>query len=454
MTGDSGRAAWLRHARSYLRNADPVLARLIDERPEFDPRAWMTQLPPMDLYGALLFQVTGQQLSVAATRRTLARIEALFGDHLPAPAELLAVNPGQLREAGLSWRKVATLRDLAERMSDGRLDPDVLGALPDDELLAQLTAISGIGPWTVQGALLIALGREDVVLPGDLALRKAIQAAYRLGHLPTQREVLDIADKWRPYRSLATSYLFSAAFELAGAPPAARQAALPAETTSRKKDQGTISDDTVAIIGIGNLGSTLAANFAAGGQDFLVAGRDQQAARKLASSLDGHAEAVSIDEAVERADVLVFAVWLDAFRELIARYGERLAGKVIVDPSNPVGPDGAGGYHKVIGEQESSGQILAGLLPAGARLVKAFGTLSAPTLSAAAWREPECAVQFYAADDDAAGDLVAELIRADGYEPVRVGGLDQSIRIEMFGDLHEYGALGRAVTKSEALAAV
>jgi DNA-3-methyladenine glycosylase II len=96
-----------------------------------------------------------------------------------------------------------------------------LSSLPDDELMAQLTAISGIGPWTVQGALLIALGREDVVLPGDLALRKAIQAAYQLGHLPSQQEVLDIAESWRPYRSLATSYLFSAAFEPAGAPPAA-----------------------------------------------------------------------------------------------------------------------------------------------------------------------------------------------------------------------------------------
>jgi len=216
----------------------------------------------------------------------------------------------------------------------------------------------------------------------------------------------------------------------------------------------TVSDSTVAIIGTGNIGGGLAANFATGGQDFLLAGRNQEAARKLASSLSGHAEVVSIDEAVERADVLVFALWLDPFRELIAQYGERLAGKVIVDPSNPVGPDGSGGYRKVIGEQESSGQILAGLLPAGARLVKAFGTLSAPTLTAAAWREPERAVQFYATDDDAAGDLVADLIRADGYEPVRVGGLDQAIRIEMYGDLHEYGALGRAVTKSEALAAV
>ena len=216
----------------------------------------------------------------------------------------------------------------------------------------------------------------------------------------------------------------------------------------------TISDNTVAIIGTGNIGSRLAAAFAAGGQDFLLAGRDLEAARKLESGLDGHAEVVSVDEAVERADVLVLAVWLDSFKQLIAQYGERLAGKVIVDPSNPVGPDGNGGFRKIIGEQESSGQILSDLLPAGARLVKAFGTLSADTLSAAARREPERAVLFYAADDDAAGDLVADLIRTGGYEPVRVGGLDQSIRLEVFGDLHEFGGLGRAVTKAEALKAI
>ena len=216
----------------------------------------------------------------------------------------------------------------------------------------------------------------------------------------------------------------------------------------------TISDHTVAIIGTGTIGSTLAANFAAGGQDFLLADRDQDRARKIAADLGGHAEAASIDEAVARADVLVFALWMDAFEQLIAQYGGRLADKVIVDPSNPIGPDGSGGYAKVIGAQESSGQILAGLLPPGARLVKAFGTVSAPTLAAAARREPERAVQFYAADDDAAGDLVAELIRVGGFDPVRVGGLDQSIRIEMFGDLHEVGGLGRVVTKSEALAAI
>jgi DNA-3-methyladenine glycosylase II len=209
---------WLRQARSHLRGADAVLARLIDDRPDFDPRAWLAQLPPMDLYGALLFQVAGQQLSVPSTRRILARVEALFGGHLPSPTELLGVDPAKLREAGLSWRKISTLRDLAGRLSDGRLDPEVLSSLPDDEIMAELTAISGIGPWTVQGALIIALGREDVVLPGDLALRKAIQAAYQLDHLPSQQEVLAIAEKWRPYRSLATSYLFSAAFERADAP--------------------------------------------------------------------------------------------------------------------------------------------------------------------------------------------------------------------------------------------
>jgi DNA-3-methyladenine glycosylase II len=207
------RSTWLKGARSKLRKADPVMARLISERPEFDPRAWIDELPKMDLFGALLFQVTGQQLSVPATRRTLGRIEELFAGRLPAPAELMAVDPGTLRQAGLSWRKIGTLRDLAERLSDGRLDPDTLINLPDDELLAVLTEIPGIDPWTVQGALIIALGREDVVLPGDLALRKAIRDAYELDHLPSQPEVLEIADRWRPYRSLATSYLFSAAFE-------------------------------------------------------------------------------------------------------------------------------------------------------------------------------------------------------------------------------------------------
>jgi DNA-3-methyladenine glycosylase II len=203
-------ARWLAAARSHLRGADPVLSLLIDKRPDFDPRAWLDELPAMDLFGALLFQVAGQQLSVAATRRILTRIEDLFGGSLPAPGQLLAADPADLRQAGLSWRKVGTLRDVAERLTDGRLDAAAIGALGDDEIIALLTEINGIGPWTAQGALILALDREDVVLPGDLALRKAVRAAYRLDHLPKPDEVLAIAERWRPYRSLATAYLFAA----------------------------------------------------------------------------------------------------------------------------------------------------------------------------------------------------------------------------------------------------
>jgi DNA-3-methyladenine glycosylase II len=203
----------LRHAQEQLLKADPVIGRLIERRPDFDPRAWLNELPPMDLFGSLLFQIAGQQLSIAATRRTMERVRSLFGGHLPSPKEVLAVQASELRAAGFSWRKVATIRDLAERFSDGRLDMDRLASLSDDDFIAELTAVPGIGPWTAQGALLVALRREDVVLPGDLALRKAIRSAYELGHLPTQEEVLEIAEKWRPFRSLATSYLFAAAYE-------------------------------------------------------------------------------------------------------------------------------------------------------------------------------------------------------------------------------------------------
>ena len=214
------RADELAAAKAHLASADPVMARLIADRPDFDPNGWLAVLPPMDLFGALVFQIAGQQLSVAATRRTIARIQALFGGRLPVPGEVLAVDPAELRAAGLSWRKINTIRDLAGRLDDGRLNPADLAAQADEQVIAALTEIPGIGPWTAQGVLIIALGREDVVLPGDLALRKAVRAAYRLDHLPLEPEVLAIAEKWRPYRSLATSYLFSAAFEEAKRPPA------------------------------------------------------------------------------------------------------------------------------------------------------------------------------------------------------------------------------------------
>jgi DNA-3-methyladenine glycosylase II len=209
----NGRPARLRRAQNHLSKVDPVIGQLIERRPGFDPHAWLDELPPMDLFGSLLFQVTGQQLSEAATRRTVERMTSLFDGHLPSPEELLAAEPGDLRAAGLSWRKVNTLRDLAERLSDGRLDMERLIKLPDEDFITELTAVPGIGPWTAQGALLVALRREDVVLPGDLALRKAVRSAYHLDHLPSQQEVLEIAEKWRPFRSLATSYLFAAALE-------------------------------------------------------------------------------------------------------------------------------------------------------------------------------------------------------------------------------------------------
>jgi DNA-3-methyladenine glycosylase II len=207
------RRTQLRRAQKHLSKADPVIGRYIERRPDFDPHAWLNELPPMDLFGSLLFQVAGQQLSVAATRRTLERVGSMFGGHLPSPEEVLAVDLDDLRKAGLSWRKVNTIRDLAERFADGRLETERLSKLQDDEFIAELTAVPGVGPWTAQGALLVALRREDVVLPGDLALRKAIRDAYHLDHLPSQEEVLEIAEKWRPFRSLATSYLFAAAYE-------------------------------------------------------------------------------------------------------------------------------------------------------------------------------------------------------------------------------------------------
>jgi DNA-3-methyladenine glycosylase II len=218
-------------AQQHLRDADPVIAGLIEGLAGFDPQAWLRELPPMDLFGALLFQVVGQQLSVAATRRSLGRIEEMFDARLPSPIELLAMDPAALRGAGLSWRKVGTLRELAMRLVDGRLSIEELSRLPDDAIIATLTEVPGIGPWTVQGALIIALARQDVVLPGDLALRKAIQVAYGLDRPPSSDEVVAIADKWRPYRTLATGYLFASAFERSGVPGSATDAAAPPSRT-------------------------------------------------------------------------------------------------------------------------------------------------------------------------------------------------------------------------------
>jgi DNA-3-methyladenine glycosylase II len=199
-------------ALASLRKADPVIAALIDANPDFDPDAWLERLPVMDAFGVLVFQVVGQQLSVAATRTMLGRLMDRFGGRLPTPDQLLAADPEDVRAAGLSHRKVQTLRELAERFVNGQLSPAELERLPDEEVVARLTEVPGVGRWTAEGFLAIALHRDDVVLPGDLALRKAIQRAYGLDHLPSQAEVVTIAEAWRPHRSLAVSYLFASAY--------------------------------------------------------------------------------------------------------------------------------------------------------------------------------------------------------------------------------------------------
>jgi DNA-3-methyladenine glycosylase II len=202
-----------RKARDFLRKADPVLARVIEAHPGLRPRAWMDDLPRLDAFGTLIFQVVGQQLSVAATRTIVSRIEEHFGGRLPTPAEVLAADPQVLRAAGLSARKDATLRALAERFADGLLSDQGLAGMADDEVEAALTEVPGIGPWSAHGFLLVALDRPDVFLTGDIALRRAIQRVYGFDHVPTEDELIELSDRWRPYRSLAVSYLFASEYD-------------------------------------------------------------------------------------------------------------------------------------------------------------------------------------------------------------------------------------------------
>ena len=200
-------------ARDYLRAQDPVLAPIIDVRPDFRPRAWLDNLPPLDAFGTLIFQIAGQQLSVSSTRSILGRLERHFGGRLPSAAEALAADPQVFRESGMSVRKGETIRALAQRFVDGRLSDKALQRMTDDEVEAALTAVPGIGPWTAHGFLLVALDRPDVLLTGDLALRHVVQRLYGFDHLPTDAEMLQTADRWRPYRSLAVSYLFASEYE-------------------------------------------------------------------------------------------------------------------------------------------------------------------------------------------------------------------------------------------------
>jgi 8-hydroxy-5-deazaflavin:NADPH oxidoreductase len=186
---------------------------------------------------------------------------------------------------------------------------------------------------------------------------------------------------------------------------------------------------TTAIIGVGNLGGTVARHLVDGGESVVLAAKDEGHARALADELGPNASAASVEEAIAGADVVVLATWLDQTRELVPARTRLLEGKVVVDPSNPIGFDESGQMFRTLPEGVSSGSVVAGLLPAGAHYVKAFGTLSADQLATAANDEPRT-VLFYATDDDAADATAQRLIATAGFEPLKVGGVSDAGRIE------------------------
>jgi 3-methyladenine DNA glycosylase/8-oxoguanine DNA glycosylase len=180
--------------------------------------AWRARWAPGDRFGTLARVIVGQQISARAAAAIFARLRELMGADAPAEAVARASDE-ELRGVGLSRNKLASLRDLAERTLDGRLELDRLDELPDEEVTAQLVAVRGIGPWTADLFLLGALGREDVLPAGDLHLRRMVRDAYGLGDVPSERQVREIGERWRPHRSLATAYLYSWRRDFGGTAP-------------------------------------------------------------------------------------------------------------------------------------------------------------------------------------------------------------------------------------------
>ena len=193
-------------AIAALRKSDPVLRELIEE---VGPLGDFFAGRPTDHYGMLVRSIAGQQLSTRAAAAIYARLLDRFGGHPPTPEEVLADDPDELRTAaGLSHAKVRYLRSLAEHILDGSLQLDRLSALSDDEVMAALTAVSGIGPWSAQMFLMFHLRRPDVLPSGDLGIRRAVMLRYGLPAMPKPAEVDAIGERWRPYRSLASMYLW------------------------------------------------------------------------------------------------------------------------------------------------------------------------------------------------------------------------------------------------------
>lgn len=210
------------------------------------------------------------------------------------------------------------------------------------------------------------------------------------------------------------------------------------------------SKTSVAVIGLGNIGKAIATNLVKGNHSVILASRDIEKTKSLAGQLGNLASSKEIVDAIKEADVIIPAIYFNALKEFFQSYSKELDGKVIIDVSNPIAPDGNGGFKKIIGENESSGKILSELIPKAAKLIKAFGTLGAGSLLKYAFSEPDKKVLFYASDSTNSNSQIEELITSSGFVPFNIGGIDQSIKIEVFGDLHEFGALGKPVTLAEA----
>jgi DNA-3-methyladenine glycosylase II len=198
----------LRAETEQLRASDPVLAQIIDVVGKL-PSARAGRPGRDDHYGALVRSIVGQQLSVRAARAIYGRLIERFGGGPPTPQELFADEPEELRvAAGLSRAKVGFLRSLAEHVLSGELELARLDDLPDEQVIAELVAVKGLGEWTAHMFLMFHLQRPDVLAVGDLGIRRAIERAYRLDGLPGAAEMQAIAQPWRPYRTLACRYLW------------------------------------------------------------------------------------------------------------------------------------------------------------------------------------------------------------------------------------------------------
>ena len=193
--------------RASIRAADPHMAALVDADPELDPDVLLAGLP-RDLWGALVLQVIGQQISLAAAAAILARLDALTGDRLPTPAELLEIDADTLRSVGLSRAKGIYLHDLAARLEDGRLDLERLRALDDDAARDELMQVKGVGRFTAEGVLMLALRRPDVWPAADLALRRAVERVFGLDPPASVAQIDALGERFRPWRTLAAVYLY------------------------------------------------------------------------------------------------------------------------------------------------------------------------------------------------------------------------------------------------------